>query len=134
MSAPKNFLHEMGVLKPYKAKHRGVDLTTDLPNGIGDSLRLTEQVKLANQGGKPLPGKGKRIKKNMPASAFGVEHEFSKKAPSGLAGLLKPYKGAVPKGPSNEALVNRPKTMALRSARRNAGFSTKAKPGRAMGS
>lgn len=94
----------------------------------------------------------------MSESAFGVDHgEFSKKAPP-LAGLLRPYKGAlpkgastggkhkktldhalsaykgaVPKGPSNEALANRPKTMALRSARRNAQV-TSAKPGRAMGS
>lgn len=72
----------------------------------------------------------------MKQSAFGVEHEISKRVPgnSSLKVLLSPYRGAVPKGPSNAALVNRPKTLALRSARRNAKYGMSAKPGRAMGS
>jgi len=89
-------------------------------------------------------------------SAFGVEHGegFSKRAPSlkallspykggvprnakrtpSLENRLAPYKGAVPKSKGIDQLnpANRPLTMKLRSARRNAAFGRQPKPGEAM--
>jgi hypothetical protein len=68
-------------------------------------------------------------------SAFGVDHgEVSKRGGGGLKALLSPYKGAVPKAPGIQQLnpANRPQTMKLRNARRQAGAGRTPRPGEAM--